>query len=267
MRKRHLAALVAAAALAASGPGWADTASQPMTYNTSGDPAKDASSNHVADNGSHGSNGATYHGGDKGANGDSHGGGGYKGGAHNGGSYNGGSGYNGGVSANGGYSGGGGYSASNGGYSSGNDTSGGGAYGGGAEPDILKHGTGVSHVALLAGGNEVSKDGKANAGDEDGKGAASLSLDPEAGTLCFGVVVNNIDGPVAAHIHQGKAGQNGEVVVPLTAPESGNPGAVSGCIHHVDRALLHAIHAHPWAYYVNVHTSAYPDGAIRGQIF
>lgn len=221
MRRQHLAALVAAAALAASGASWGDTASQPISYNTTGDSAKDASSNHVAD--AHGgAYGATQGSGEYAANGNS------------------------------------GYGA--------NGSSGYGATGG-SEPAILKHGTGVSHLALLDGGNEVSKDGKADAGDEDGRGAASISIDPEAGTLCFGLVVNNVDGPVAAHIHQGKAGHNGPVVVTLKAPDGGNPGAASGCIPNVDRVLLQAIHAHPWAYYVNVHSSAYPDGAIRGQVF
>jgi hypothetical protein len=259
MRKRHLAALVAAAALAAGGTVWADAASQPISYNSSGDPANDASSNHIV-------NGGDAHGGtDHGGTGHwAYNGGTSNGYAGNGGTSNGGSnGYAGNGGAPNGY---GGHGSSTNGYASNGGTDSG-AYGSGGEPDILKHGTGVSHLALLAGGNEVSKDGKAAAGDEDGKGAASLSLDPEAGTLCFGVVVNNIDGPVAAHIHQGKAGHNGPVVVPLKAPDGGNPGAVSGCIENVDRALLHAIHAHPWAYYVNIHTSAYPDGAIRGQIF
>lgn len=131
---------------------------------------------------------------------------------------------------------------------------------------LLKHGTGVSHVALLAGGNEVSSTGKADAGDPDGNGAAAINIDPEAGKICFGLVVNNIDGPVAAHIHQGRAGRNGPVVIKLKAPESGDPGSASGCVDNVDRILLQTIHAHPWAYYVNVHSGAYPDGAVRGQL-
>ena len=250
MRKRHLAALVAAAALVASATSGADPAGQPISYNTSGDPANDATSNQVVNGGSNGSSGYSNGSSNGGTNGDS-----------------GSAGYSNGHTGNGHT--GNGY-ASNGGSTTGYSGSGGNgstSYGGTSEPDILKHGTGVSHLALLAGGNEVSPEGKADAGDENGKGAASLSLDPEAGTLCFGLVVNNIDGPVAAHIHQGKAGHNGPVVVPLKAPDGGNPGAVSGCIENVDRALLHAIHAHPWAYYVNIHTSAYPQGAIRGQIF
>lgn len=248
MRKRQLAALVAAAALAASAPGWAGSEGQPMSYNTTGNSANDASSNHMAGGEGYAHGGGEAHGGAYPPGGmDAHGGA-Y---AHNGGDAHGGDYAHGG--GNGEYGGNGGGS---------------GEYGGDASsPDLLKHGTGVSQQALLDGGNEVGQDGKAAAGEEDGRGAASLSLDPEAGTLCFGIVVNNLDGPVAAHIHQGAAGYNGPVVITLKAPDSGDPGASSGCITQVDRALLHAIHAHPWAYYVNVHTGAYPDGAIRGQLY
>lgn len=132
---------------------------------------------------------------------------------------------------------------------------------------LLMHGTGVSQQALLAGGNEVGSDGKADAGDPDGNGAASISIDPEAGKLCFAIVVNNLDAPVAAHLHQGTAGRNGPVVVTLKAPDSGDPGTASGCVDNVDRMLLQTIHAHPWAYYINVHSGAYPDGAVRGQLY
>lgn len=132
---------------------------------------------------------------------------------------------------------------------------------------LLTTGAGGSHLALLMGGNEVGATGKADAGDPDGKGSASITLDPAAGRLCFALTVSSIDGPVAAHVHQGAAGRNGPVVVALEAPREGNPGSASGCVSNVDADLLRAIHARPWAYYVNIHTGAYPDGALRGQLF
>lgn len=125
----------------------------------------------------------------------------------------------------------------------------------------------TSHLALLAGGHEVGPEGEADAGDPDGKGSASITIEPEAGKGCFALVVNNIDGPVAAHIHKAPAGRNGPIVVTLEAPRNGDPGSAAGCVDNVSREVLHAIHAHPWAYYVNVHTGAYPNGAIRGQLF
>lgn len=125
----------------------------------------------------------------------------------------------------------------------------------------------VGHFAVLSGGNEISADGKANAGADEGRGSVTVFVDPEGSQICFGLAVDDIDAPTAAHIHKGLAGSNGPIVVTLTAPSGGEPGAASGCIRDVDAQLLWAIHNKPWAYYVNVHTAKYPDGAIRGQLF
>jgi hypothetical protein len=78
--------------------------------------------------------------------------------------------------------------------------------------------------------------------------------------------VKNLDAPVAAHIHKGRPNQAGGIVVPLTAPTTGDPGASSGCVT-VDAALSHAILKNPHKYYTNVHTAAFPGGAVRGQLF
>jgi hypothetical protein len=53
--------------------------------------------------------------------------------------------------------------------------------------------------------------------------------------------------------------------VPLTPPATGDPGASSGCVT-VDATLAADIQAHPRAYYANVHTTAFPGGAVRGQL-
>jgi CHRD domain len=121
-------------------------------------------------------------------------------------------------------------------------------------------------VAVLLGGNEVSDDGQANAGEPNGVGSATVLF--AATTLCFGITVNNLDQPTAAHIHQERAGVNGPIVVPLTAPENGDPGASSGCfIPDIDPDLVEEILTHPGEFYVNVHTERFPAGAIRGQLF
>jgi hypothetical protein len=110
--------------------------------------------------------------------------------------------------------------------------------------------------ATLTGAAEIG------GGDPDGSGTARLFVNPGQEEICYTLSVANLDPVTAAHIHAAPAGVNGPVVVPLVAPTSGTS---SGCAQ-VDRALALAILAHPEAYYVNVHTTAYPGGAVRGQL-
>jgi hypothetical protein len=125
---------------------------------------------------------------------------------------------------------------------------------------------GLEHFAVLNGGNEVSPTGQAAAGDANGHGAASvIFIDP--GRICFSILVDDIDTPVAAHIHENVAGKNGPIVVNLIAPGTGNPGASSRCLSGLDPAVVQRIRNAPSNFYVNVHTGAFPAGAVRGQLF
>jgi CHRD domain len=122
--------------------------------------------------------------------------------------------------------------------------------------------------AVLLGGNEVSDEGDASVGDPDGRGSATVLINQGQGSLCFGITVSGLSTPPqAAHIHRAVAGVNGDIVVGLTAPTTGNPGSASGCITGVAPALLKAIKLTPSAFYVNVHTTDFPAGAVRGQLF
>ncbi len=100
-------------------------------------------------------------------------------------------------------------------------------------------------------------------GPGNGNGTASVTVDPGASTVCYELTVT-LDPPAsAAHIHRGEAGANGPVVVPFETPASGSS---SGCVEGVDAALASDILANPAGFYVNVHNSAFPGGAIRGQL-
>ena len=77
-----------------------------------------------------------------------------------------------------------------------------------------------------------------------------------------------IDGTVtAAHIHVGSAVEAGDVVVGLftDAALSGTDSA-SGCVSGVSEELIKAIRQNPENYYVNIHSTVFPAGAIRGQL-
>jgi hypothetical protein len=93
-------------------------------------------------------------------------------------------------------------------------------------------------------------------------GAATITVNPGQGEVCYKLTVTSLTGITAAPIHIGAAGTNGPIVVPLVAPVS---GCSSGCTS-VSRELAKAILQNPSGYYINVHTVAAPAGAIRGQL-
>jgi hypothetical protein len=101
-------------------------------------------------------------------------------------------------------------------------------------------------------------------GDPDGSGSVSLRLNPGQGEVCFEITVANITLPATgAHIHEAPVGEPGPVVVALTPPDAS--GTSSGCVS-ADREVIREIIQEPEEYYVNVHTSDFPGGAIRGQL-
>ena len=119
---------------------------------------------------------------------------------------------------------------------------------------------------VLDGNNEIDDEGRANAGDPDGRGSAMIfALD--ADTVCFSIIVNGIDKPVAAHIHEGRPGVNGPPVVTLVAPKSGNAGTSSGCVNGVAKSIITNLERESGNFYINVHTGKFPGGALRGQLF
>ena len=117
---------------------------------------------------------------------------------------------------------------------------------------------------VLTGEAEVNDDGVPNQGDLDGTGSAKITVNLGQEEVCFELSVAGITLPATgAHIHEGVAGENGPVVVPLEPPDAN--GVSSGC-EEVSRELALAIIQDPENYYVNVHTSDFPAGALRGQL-
>ena len=98
-------------------------------------------------------------------------------------------------------------------------------------------------------------------------GTATLTVNPGQQEVCYDITVANLQGDVfAAHIHVGGADVNGPIVVPLfafTPPTTQTH--FSGCVPG-PRDVLRAILANPSGYYVNVHTTVFPAGAVRGQL-
>jgi hypothetical protein len=105
-------------------------------------------------------------------------------------------------------------------------------------------------------------------GDPDASGTASITLNHGQGEVCFALSWEDIDGTVSdAHIHQAPAGTPGPIVVPLFVGASfASTGSTSGCISGVSEDLIKDIRHDPAEYYVNIHSTVFPAGAIRGQL-
>jgi hypothetical protein len=96
----------------------------------------------------------------------------------------------------------------------------------------------------------------------NGSGAAQVTLNQGQAQVCWDINVSNLTSPVIlAHIHHGAAGVNGPVVVDFMEPVNG----LHGCVQ-ADPALIKQIRDDPADYYVNVHTTMFPAGEVRGQL-
>ena len=118
-------------------------------------------------------------------------------------------------------------------------------------------GSGRPLDAVLTGAAEVP-----GPGDPDGRGTADVRINPGQLSICYALTVSGIAPATAAHIHEAPVGEAGSVVVTLSPPTSGES---SGCVQ-VTRELARDILRSPADYYVNVHNTEYPAGAVRGQL-
>jgi hypothetical protein len=110
-------------------------------------------------------------------------------------------------------------------------------------------------VKMTGGSTETPK------GDPNGRGTAKITLNTSTGQVCFKLTWTAIGPPVAAHIHKGKKGVAGPVVIPFF----GGTAKHNGCVK-ASKSLVAKIVKSPAGYYVNVHTQAFPGGAIRAQL-
>ena len=101
-------------------------------------------------------------------------------------------------------------------------------------------------------------------GDSDGVGEALITVNLGQREVCWQLTVSNLDPSTAAHIHEAAAGIRGGIVVFLSAPDG--TGQASGCRSDQNAEVLQRLLTNPAGFYVNVHTTAYPAGAVRGQL-
>jgi hypothetical protein len=115
-------------------------------------------------------------------------------------------------------------------------------------------------TTTLLGANEVPA-----APGSDLVGTAKVTINVGQHELCWDLDYTTTQTVIAAHIHHAPAGLAAPVIFGFFNPPASATVVNSGC-REGSPALLADIVAHPSDYYVNVHTTAHPAGAGRGQL-
>src|SRR5919106_945424 len=129
----------------------------------------------------------------------------------------------------------------------------------------------------LSGANEVPE----NPHGAADSGSVLLTFNQGQGEVCwtFGPLTLTAGDtlPFAGHIHEAPVGVAGDIVLTLfgappvpegttiPATPTAYPTATS-CVTGVDPALIKEIRKNPQDYYVNLHNTQHPTGAVRGQL-
>jgi CHRD domain len=115
----------------------------------------------------------------------------------------------------------------------------------------------------------------APSGDPDGSGTAKLTVDLKAKTVCYDITVTGIGVPTEpaagignAHIHSYP--ESGAIAVDLDTQFAAvgdveDTYQAKECVTAKRQALVDIL-LHPEDYYINVHTSDNPGGAVQGDL-
>jgi len=142
-----------------------------------------------------------------------------------------------------------------------------------------------AHAAMHAKNFRAHLDGASEVppADTRGRGQATFQVDKDGTAIHYKLIVSNIENVTQAHIHRAPAGVNGPVVVwlypgepPAQLIEGRTDGIlaegvitaanfVGGLVGEPLESLIELMRT--GEVYVNVHTSQFPPGEIRGQIY
>ena len=99
-------------------------------------------------------------------------------------------------------------------------------------------------------------------GDMQASGSVKLAINPARKQVCYSFRLSGLSTPLMAHIHEGRALGIGPPVVTLFTGPGGN---LDDCVTWTHSQLAEIV-AKPSDYYVDIDTTEYPDGALRGQL-
>lgn len=92
-----------------------------------------------------------------------------------------------------------------------------------------------------------------------------VTVNSKTDRLCYNIVSKGLAGVTASHIHMGKKGVDGPVVVTLNFKKFTAMSPSLTCVS-VPAATAKAMIGAPADYYLNVHTTKFPNGAVRSQL-
>lgn len=111
--------------------------------------------------------------------------------------------------------------------------------------------------AVLTGSEVVS-----SSGDRDGYARADLTVSDELNQVCYDLNdVRNLAPITSVTINRGPRGRTGPAVLRL---QQANEGGFKNCVARSE-FLEDRFERSPGAYYIQVSTTEFPNGAIRGQ--
>lgn len=103
-------------------------------------------------------------------------------------------------------------------------------------------------------------------GDPDGSGTAYVGAVEKKPEVCFDVRASKVGRLTQVALHRGQVADAGPAVAPvaIVGPPQLSPGGL-GCAP-ADQAVVDELRSTPAAFYVEVATSEFPNGAVRGQL-
>lgn len=119
-------------------------------------------------------------------------------------------------------------------------------------------------LTALHGGRPISTTLAPVAPNTVGAGSFVARSNIGQGRICWSLTVTGLSDVTVAHIHYLNGPLATQIAVPLALPTPFT-GSATGCATAL-RALVKQILVHPENFYVNVHTTTYPGGAISGTL-
>lgn len=120
-----------------------------------------------------------------------------------------------------------------------------------------------SFIAVLNSGQEIQTPKP----DSNSQGNALMTLDTRTGLLCYSIsYLDPVGTETAAHFHApASAGENAPIVFVITPDVSPVGSPKTGCVGPL--TAQHMGDLKRGLFYINVHSTVFPGGEIRGQVF